>query len=74
MQLLHRGRPLTLTEPGRYFFEQALQVLQRTDAIPAMFRRIGTGKRWQFGGEVHALVPTAASSLRRRNLKAVVEF
>lgn len=49
VQLLHRGRPLTLTEPGRCFFEQALQVLQRTDAIPAMMRRIGTGKRRQFG-------------------------
>jgi len=33
VQLLHRWRPLTLTEPGRYFFEQARQVLQRTDAM-----------------------------------------
>ena len=49
VQLLHRGRPLTLTEPGRYFFEQARQVLQRTDAMRAMARRIGAGKRRQFG-------------------------
>ena len=49
VQLLHRGRPLTLTESGRYFFEQARQVLQRTDAIRTMTRRIGTGKRRQFG-------------------------
>jgi len=48
-QLLHRGRPITLTESGRYFFEQALQVLQRTDEIRAMTRRIGTGKKKQFG-------------------------
>jgi DNA-binding transcriptional LysR family regulator len=48
VQLLHRGRPLTLTESGRYFFEQARQVLQRTDAIQAVTRRIGTGKRRQF--------------------------
>jgi DNA-binding transcriptional LysR family regulator len=34
---------------GRYVFEQALQVLQRTDEIRAMTRRIGTGKRRQFG-------------------------
>jgi LysR family transcriptional regulator, benzoate and cis,cis-muconate-responsive activator of ben and cat genes len=48
-QLLHRGRPITLTDSGRYFFEQALQVLQRTDEIRAMTRRIGTGKKRQFG-------------------------
>src|SRR5262249_58603892 len=48
-QLLHRGRPITLTDSGRYFFEQAMQVLQRTDEIRAMTRRIGTGKRSQFG-------------------------
>jgi len=48
-QLLHRGRPITLTDSGRYFFEQAVQVLQRTDEIRAMTRRIGTGKKRQFG-------------------------
>lgn len=48
-QLLHRGRPITLTESGRYFFEQALQVLQRTDEIRAITRRIGVGKKQQFG-------------------------
>src|SRR6185369_11928607 len=48
-QLLHRGRPITLTESGRYFFEQALQVLQRTDEIRAMAQRIGAGKKRQFG-------------------------
>jgi len=48
-QLLHRGRPITLTDSGRYFFEQAVQVLQRTDEIRAMTRRIGAGKKRQFG-------------------------
>lgn len=48
-QLLHRGRPITLTESGRYFFEQALQVLQRAEEIRAMTRRIGDGKKRQFG-------------------------
>ena len=48
-RLLHRSRPITLTESGRYFFEQALQVLQRTDEIRAMTRRIGTAKKKQFG-------------------------
>jgi DNA-binding transcriptional LysR family regulator len=48
-QLLHRGRPITLTDSGRYFFEQALQVLQRTDEIRAITQRIGAGKKRQFG-------------------------
>jgi len=48
-QLLHRGRPITLTESGRYFFEQAMQVLQRADEICAMTRRIAAGKKRQFG-------------------------
>jgi DNA-binding transcriptional LysR family regulator len=52
-QLLHRGRPITLTESGRYFFEQALQVLQRTDEIRAMARRIGAGKKRQVASLRH---------------------
>src|SRR5262245_26442392 len=48
-QLLHRERPIRLTESGRYFFEQAVQVLQRTDEIRAMTRRMGKGKNQQFG-------------------------
>jgi LysR family transcriptional regulator, benzoate and cis,cis-muconate-responsive activator of ben and cat genes len=48
-QLLHRGRPITLTDAGRYFFEQAAQVLHRADEIRAMTRRIGTGRKRQFG-------------------------
>jgi DNA-binding transcriptional LysR family regulator len=48
-QLLHRGRPITLTEAGRYFFAQALQMLQKADEVQAMMKRIGTGKRRQFG-------------------------
>lgn len=48
-QLLHRGRPITLTESGLFFYQQALQVLERTDEISAMTRRIGAGKKRQFG-------------------------
>ena len=44
-QLLHRGRPITLTEPGRYFFEQARMILQRIDEMRAMTQRIGKGAR-----------------------------
>jgi len=48
-QLLHRGRPITLTEPGRYFFEQARMILQRTEEMRAMTQRIAKGERKQFG-------------------------
>lgn len=48
-QLLHRGRPIALTESGRYFYTQAMQMLQKADEIQSMVKRIGTGKRRQFG-------------------------
>jgi DNA-binding transcriptional LysR family regulator len=69
IQLLHRGRPITLTESGRYFFEQALQVLQRTDEIRAMARRIGAGKKQQFGigfvaTVLYSLLPELIRSFR----------
>ena len=48
VRLLDRGRPISLTEPGRYFYEQVLQVLQRVDEIRAMTRRIGNGQVSQF--------------------------
>ena len=70
-QLLHRGRPITLTESGRYFFEQALQVLQRTDEIRAMARRIGAGKKRQFGigfveSTLYGTLPELIRSFRLR--------
>ena len=76
-QLLHRGRPITLTESGRYFFEQALQVLQRTDELRAMTRRIGAGNKRQFGiGFVAStLYSTLPELIRRLRLTAPdVEF
>lgn len=48
-QLLHRGRPLTLTESGRYFFEQARAILQRIDEMRAMTQRIEKRERKSFG-------------------------
>jgi DNA-binding transcriptional LysR family regulator len=48
VRLLDRGRPLTLTEPGRYLFEQGLQVLQRVEEMKAMTRRIAKGMVLQF--------------------------
>jgi DNA-binding transcriptional LysR family regulator len=70
-QLLHRGRPITLTESGRYFFEQAVQVLQRTDEMRAMTRRIGAGKKRQFGigfvaSTLYSTLPELIRSFRLR--------
>lgn len=48
VRLLDRARPLTLTEPGRYLFEQARQVLQRVEEMKAMTRRIAKGMVLQF--------------------------
>ena len=48
-QLLNRGRPITLTEAGRFFFDQAQQMLQKADEVRTMTKRIGTGNRRQFG-------------------------
>jgi DNA-binding transcriptional LysR family regulator len=47
-KLLHRGRPLTLTEPGRYFYEQVLQILNRVEDIRSMTRKIAQGHVHQF--------------------------
>lgn len=48
VRLLDRGRPLTLTEPGRYLFEQSRQILQRVEDVRAMTRRIAKGMVMQF--------------------------
>ncbi|PTM51489.1 LysR family transcriptional regulator [Phreatobacter oligotrophus] len=48
VRLLDRGRPITLTEPGRYLFEQARQILQRVDDMRAMTKRIAKGLVLQF--------------------------
>ena len=48
-QLLHRGRPITLTESGRYFFEHARTILQRIDEMRAMTQRIEKRERRAFG-------------------------
>ena len=41
VRLLDRGRPISMTEAGRYLFDQGLQVLQRVEEMRAMTTRIG---------------------------------
>lgn len=66
-RLLDRGRPLTLTEPGRYFYEQVRQVLARVDEITSMTRRIAKGHISQFRiGFVASTLYDALPELIRR--------
>jgi DNA-binding transcriptional LysR family regulator len=48
VRLLDRGRPITMTEAGRYLFDQGLQVLQRVEEMRAMTTRIGKRMVLQF--------------------------
>lgn len=67
VRLLDRGRPLTLTEPGRYLFEQGRQVLQRIEEMKAMTRRIAKGMVLQFniGFVASTLYDTLPELIRR---------
>lgn len=72
VQLLHRSRPLTLTEPGRYLLEQARQILNRADEAKAMTRRIAKGMVRQFNiGFVASTLYDALPELIRRFRLAV---
>lgn len=45
VRLLDRGRPLTLTPPGRYFFEHATDILRRLEDLRSRTRRMGREKQ-----------------------------
>jgi DNA-binding transcriptional LysR family regulator len=49
VKLIQRSRPVRLTEAGRLFYEQALQILGRVDQMRAATRRIGLNERRVFG-------------------------
>lgn len=67
VRLLDRGRPITLTEPGRYLFEQGRQILQRIDEMRAMTQRISKGMVLQFNiGFVASTLYDALPELIRR--------
>ena len=67
VRLFDRARPITLTEPGKYFYEQVIQVLARVDEIRAMTQRIGKGMVTQFSiGFVASTLYDALPELIRR--------
>jgi LysR family transcriptional regulator, benzoate and cis,cis-muconate-responsive activator of ben and cat genes len=49
VRLLDRGRPISLTAPGRYLFEHAQQILLRVEEARAMTRRLGKQKVARLG-------------------------
>ncbi len=44
VRLLDRGRPVTLTAPGRYLLESAQELLQRVEQMRVMTRRLDKEK------------------------------
>ncbi|WP_285402322.1 LysR family transcriptional regulator [Luteibacter sp. ME-Dv--P-043b] len=50
------SRPLTLTEAGKIFYEQAVQLLQRTDAMVAAVRSMRAGEQPRF---VFGVIPAS---------------
>jgi DNA-binding transcriptional LysR family regulator len=72
VQLLHRGRPVTLTEPGRYLFEQARQIQNRVEEAKAVTRRIasrriarGMTRQFTIGFVASTLYDTLPELIRR---------
>lgn len=65
VRLLDRGRPLTLTEPGRYLFEQGRQILQRIDEMRAMTKRIAKGMVLHIGFVASTLYDALPELIRR---------
>jgi len=67
VRLLHRARPITLTEPGRYLYEQARQMLARAEEISLMTKRIakGTVSRFSIGFVASTLYDQLPDLIRR---------
>ena len=67
VRLLDRARPMTLTPSGRYFFEEAGQLLQRLEEIRAMTRKLGKEQHARIGiGFVASTLYDALPELLRR--------
>jgi len=68
--LIHRERPLRLTEAGRFFHEQACMLLDQVDSISENTRRIGRGHRQWLGigfapSTLYAVLPELIRELRQ---------
>ena len=68
--LFERRRPVTLTEAGRFFHDQALQILDRLEQITATTQRIGQADRGVFtigfvGSILYGMLPALVRRLRQ---------
>ena len=72
VRLLHRGRPLTMTESGRYFYEHIRHVLNRVEDIRSMTRKIARGqvKQFSIGFVASTLYESLPELIRRFRLIA----
>lgn len=72
VQLLNRARPVTLTEPGRYLFEQACQLLSQVEEARAMTRRIAKGfvRQFNIGFVASTLYDSLPELIRRFRIAA----
>ncbi|MDF3937015.1 LysR family transcriptional regulator [Pseudomonas citronellolis] len=69
VELLERGRPLRLTEAGRFFYEQSGTLLEQLRNICDNTRRIGLGQRQWLGigfapSTLYAVLPELIRELR----------
>ena len=70
--LIERGsRPLRLSEAGRLFYEQAVQVLERVDEMRAFVGRLHEANRDQFsigfvGSTLYGKLPRLSEVIARR--------
>jgi len=65
------SRPLNLTEAGRFFYEQAGQIIARTDHIREQTRRIGLSRRERYiigcvGSTLYGGMPDLVRRMRMR--------
>lgn len=72
VRLLDRGRPITMTAPGRYLFEHAQQILLRVEEVRAMTRRLGKQKvaRLSVGFVASTLYDALPEVIRRFRITA----
>lgn len=72
--LLRNSRPLRLTEAGRFFFEQAVQVLSRVEQMTSETRRLGLNQQGTLSigfvpSTLYGGVPILLRQLRQRHPK-----
>ncbi|MGY4492424.1 LysR family transcriptional regulator [Pseudomonas sp. TE3610] len=79
VSLIERGRPLRLTEAGRYFFEHSGALLHQLDTLCENTRRIGLGKKTWMGigfapSTLYGVLPEMIRRLRSEDAEIELEL